>query len=501
MKLVAALMVITLLGVAGCADSGGKSARGTPADRFEGKLEVCEWPGVQGDVWCGTFEAPEDRAVGGGRTIGLRVAVLPATGDSGPAADAVTFLAGGGVVPATRYLPFFASAVSRLREGRDIVLVDQRGTGASNALECDLPEPHEFEDGAGGREYEEAYVGALRTCRDETAARAEPAHYTTWNAADDLDAVRDWLGYEQLSLWGASYGTKVARIYMRRHPDRVRAAVLHGVVPIEQSMWPDLFLAADSALTQLFALCAADPACAAAYPRLEGSFTDLMRRLEDDPVPLRAPLAGSAGDTVTVLFDRRSMAGLVVGMLRSSRASRALPSLVYQLSNGDYGQIASMQRPGEPSPIPRGVYLSIACAEELPRLTSEDLERAHRPTRLGSGEWIDEELRDCEIWGSGSVPDGFWTPVVSDAPVFLVTGSEDYITPPGYAEWVAGHLPNGSVRVVPQRGHDDIDPCVAGLIENFLIQGQDTEPDLGCPEDREPLPFELPDGAELLGSG
>jgi len=257
-------------------------------------------------------------------------------------------------------------------------------------------------------------------------------------------------------------------------------------------MWPDLFLAADSALTQLFARCAADPACAAAYPDMEGSFTDLMRRLGEDPVPLRAPLAGSADDTVTVLFDRRSMAGLVVGMLRSSRASRALPSLVYQLSNGDYGQIASMQRPGEPSPIPRGVYLSIACAEELPRLTSEDLERAHRPTRLGSGEWIDEELRDCEIWGSGSVPDGFWTPVVSDAPVFLVTGSEDYITPPGYAEWVAGHLPNGSVRVVPQRGHDDIDPCVAGLIENFLIQGRDTEPDLGCPEDREPLPFELP---------
>jgi pimeloyl-ACP methyl ester carboxylesterase len=166
--------------------------------------------------------------------------------------------------------------------------------------------------------------------------------------------------------------------------------------------------------------------------------------------------------------------------------------LVYQVSRGDYEQVAFMQRPGEPPAIPRGVYLSIACTEELPRLTADDLERARRPTRLGSGEWLDEEIRECEIWGSGSVPDGFWTPVTSAAHVFLVTGSEDYITPPAYAEWVAGHLPNGSVRVVPQRGHDDIDPCVAGLIENFLIQGRDTEPDLGCPEDREPLPFELP---------
>jgi pimeloyl-ACP methyl ester carboxylesterase len=103
------------------------------------------------------------------------------------------------------------------------------------------------------------------------------------------------------------------------------------------------------------------------------------------------------------------------------------------------------------------------------------------------------ELRECAVWGAGSVPAGFWAPVTSDAPVFLVTGSEDYITPPAYAESVASRLPNASTRVVPQRGHDDIDPCVAGLIENYLIQGRDTEPDLGCPEDREPLPFELPD--------
>ena len=492
MRLTAVLSMLAVFGVVGCSDTGEGSLPTDPADRFEGKLEVCEWPGVPGEVWCGTLDVPEDRSVQEGRTIGLRVAVLPATGDSGPEPDAVSCLAGGGVVPATRYLPFFASTVSRLREARDIVLVDQRGTGGSNALECELPEPHDVEDGGDGLAYEAAYGGAIEACRNAIEDRADPALYTTWNAADDLDAVREWLGYEQLSLWGASYGTKVARVYMRRHPDRVRAVVLHGVVPIERSMWPDLFLAADSALTQLIDLCATDPACAAAYPDLEVRFVDLVKRLEAAPVPLRVPLVDSASDTVTVLFDRRSLAWLVVGMLRSSRAARALPLLVYQASNGDYERIASMQRPGEPAPIPRGVYLSIACTEELPRLTAEDLGRARRPTRLGSGEWLDEEMRECEIWGSGSVPDGFWTPVASAAPVFLVTGSEDYITPPAYAEWVASHLANASVRVVPQRGHDDIDPCVAGLIEDFLIQGRDTEPDLGCPEDRESLPFELP---------
>jgi pimeloyl-ACP methyl ester carboxylesterase len=494
MKLIAVLTAIQLLVVAGCADSGRESARDTPAERFEGKLEVCEWPGARGDVWCGTLNVPEDRSVATGRTVGLSVVVLPATGDFGAAADAVTFLAGGGVVPATRFVPFFSNAVPRLREGRDIVLVDQRGTGGSNALECDLPEPYEVAGGAdAGPEYEDAYIGALESCREALGDRAEPTLYTTWNAADDLDAVREWLGYEQLSLWGASYGTKLALVYMRRHPERVRAVVLHGVVPIARSMWPDLFLAADSALTALIALCGADPTCAEAYPNLDGRFRELVEDLDSDPVMLRVPLADSPGDTIALPFDRRSLAGLVVGMLRSSRAARTLPSLVYRISNGDYEQLTAMQRPGETPPVPRGVYLSIACTEELVRLTAEDLERAHRPTRLGAGEWLDMELRECAVWGAGRVPAGFWAPVTSDAPVFLVTGSEDYITPPAYAESVASRLPNASTRVVPQRGHDDIDPCVAGLIENYLIQGRDTEPDLGCPEDREPLPFELPD--------
>jgi len=494
MRITAVLAILAAGSLSACADGSERSLPTAPAERFAGKLESCEWPGARGDVWCGTLDVPEDRSVAGGRAIGLSVVVLPATGDSGAAADAVTFLAGGGVVPATRYVPFFSTALPRLREDRDIVLVDQRGTGGSNALVCDLPEPYEIEGvGDAGPEYEDAYIGALESCREALEDRAAPGLYTSWNAADDLDAVREWLGYEQLSLWGASYGTKVARVYMRRHPERVRAAVLHGVVPIERSMWPDLFLAADSALTALIALCGADPACAEAYPNLDGRFRELVDGLESDPVMLRVPLADSPGDTIAMPFDRRSLAGLVVGMLRSSRAARSLPALVFRMSEGDYGEIASMQRPGAPPPIPRGVYLSIACAEELSRLTEEDVTRAHRPTRLGSGEWFDEELRECAVWGSGEVPAGFWTPVASDAPVFLVTGSEDYVTPPAYAEWVASHLTNASVRVVPQRGHDDIDPCVAGLIENFLIQGRDTEPDLGCPEDREPLPFELPD--------
>jgi pimeloyl-ACP methyl ester carboxylesterase len=337
-----------------------------------------------------------------------------------------------------------------------------------------------------------AYLEALGRCREEIEGVADPTLYTTSHAADDLDAVREWLGYERLSLWGASYGTKAARVYMRRHPTRVRAAVLHGVVPITFSMWPDLFPAADSALGALFALCEADVVCAETYPDLDALFVDLMARLESDPVRLRVPLADSEPDSVFVRFDHRSLVGLVVATLRSSRAARGLPLLIDRLSHGDFTYVAGMLRPGGPQPIPRGVYLSITCAEELPRLTAEDRARAHGSARLGAGEWLDDEDRECAVWGAGAVPIGFWDPVGSDAPVLLVTGSEDYITPPAYAESVAASLSAATLRVVPQRGHDDIDPCVSALIEEFLIQGHDTDPDLACPEDRDPLPFELP---------
>lgn len=490
-----AWLVLTVAGALACA--GGEAGGEVSAERFAGKLAPCVDAGVEG-AWCGTFDVPEDRSGeedgsgAEGRTVGLRVVLLPATGDSASASDAVTFLAGGGVAPATRYARFLAGALPRLRERRDIVLVDQRGTGGSNALACDLPERHEVtgDDGA----YEEAYLDALRACRSEISGRADPGRYTTWNAADDLDAVREWLGYERLSLWGASYGTKLAQVYMRQHPDRVRAAVLHGTVPLDVSMWPDLVISADSALSRLFDLCASEPVCAAAYPDPAGQFEAVARRLGSDPVILRVPVQAPGGDSVDVPFDRRSFSGLVLAMLRSSRAARSLPALLDELARGDFGRVAELQTPGAPPRVPRGVYLSIACTEEFPRLSDDELERVRRPSRLGSGEWIDEELAECEVWGSGATPPGFWEPVRTGAPVLLITGAEDFITPPRYAERVAVGFADAAVHVVPQRGHDDLDPCVGGWIEDFLIHARDTEPDLACPEDLEPIPFEPPGG-------
>jgi len=484
------LLCLAIVGAIDCSGPDRVGA-GDPEKRFAGKLQFCEPPGVAGGAWCGTLDVPEDRSVTGGRMVGLRVVVLPSTGDS-VARDAASFLAGGGVAPATMYAPLLSRALSRLRNDRDVVLVDQRGTGGSNPLECDLPRRDEIGDGEGGPRYREAYLQALRACRASLEERADPGQYTTWNAADDLDAVREWLGYEQLDLWSASYGTKLARIYMRRHPDRVRAAVLHGTVPLTTSMWPDLLVAADSALTRLFRRCASDPACTGAYPDAESGFAEVARRLETDPVHLEVPLAGGDDDSTSVRFDRRSLSELVLAMLRSSRGARSIPAVLDELRRGDVSRLSALQRPDEPSPVPRGVYLSIACAEEVPRLTPADLERAHRPTRLGSGEWVDEEIAECAVWGGGAVPEGFWDPVEAGVPVLLITGSEDYITPPAFAERVAGTLSDAALATVPQRGHDDVDPCVAGWIEDFLIHARDTEPALGCPEDLEPLPFELP---------
>src|SRR5690349_7421081 len=190
------------------------------ADRFDHKLQIVRLEEIHELAVGGPFEVPENRSLPNGRRIVLNVVVLPALTDSAES-DALTFLAGGGVVPATRYIRFLARAFRTLRQHHDILLVDQRGTWNSTPLECDS-------DSAGADRTMPADpcdVSETKKCRDELMKHADLRQYTTEAAMADLDSVRSWLGYEQLDLYAASYGTKAAQAYAKRYPDRVRTMV------------------------------------------------------------------------------------------------------------------------------------------------------------------------------------------------------------------------------------------------------------------------------------
>ena len=438
---------------------GAAPGRG-PAD----KLAPCRVPGVEEEVLCGRYEVDEDRAAGTERKIGLNVVVLPATAaDTAP--DPLVFLAGGGVVPATRYAGYLSSAYPDLRRRRDIVLIDQRGSGASNALDCALstdPANAEYRDEARFRE-------AVRRCRKELEGKADLRYYTTPVAMDDLDEVRAWLGYPRLNLYGVSYGTKAAMVYLRRHPERVRSVVLHGVVPFDAPMWLELPRSSQAALDDVFAACARQPGCRHAFPHLAQEFGALLERLAAKPVTVKASKPGT-GQEVEVPIDADVLRVFVVSALFSAERIRDLPLLIHLAHAGDYLPLARRLAARGEGGIAKGVYLSIVCNDEIPRLDAAALPAATAGTFVG-GFRLGREILACGEWPRGWLPEGYGAPVRSDVPALVLTGALDHVTPPRYGEGAARSFANARHLVLPGRGHNDTDPCVAGMVQAFVAAG------------------------------
>jgi pimeloyl-ACP methyl ester carboxylesterase len=460
-------------------------AQGRPQPALEGKLQRCRVQGLDDSVLCGRFEVPEDRSKPGGRRVSLNVVVLPATSDSA-SSDPLVFLAGGGVAPATRYAGFLSRAFPALRRTRDILLVDQRGTWNSGALPCDVGVPQDTA----------AAMAALRRCRDSLATKTDLRFYTTPIAMDDLDAVRAWLGYTKLNLYGVSYGTKAAQVYMRQHPDRVRAAVLYGVVPISAPSQLDLAASAQKTFKRVCEECAADSACHAAFPRPEAELDSLLARLHAGPVRVevgrvdRDPEAEIALDVT-----ERAVRDLVQGMLGSAGAIERLPLLIHAAYTGDLQPIAlAIALDGGPPPPPRGVFLCILCSEAMPQVDAAAIAQATTGSFFGDFP-VRWQLRQCSEWPRGPLPKGFWQPVSADVPVLAISGDLDPITPPRYGSSVARSMKNGMHVMVPNRSHNDVDPCITGMFERFLIAGSAQGLDTSCASLPRPLRFATAAGA------
>src|SRR5882672_10605794 len=448
------------------------------------KLKPCHVPGVDEEVLCGRYEVYENRAARKGRKIGLNIVVLPAKGP-GVAPDPLVFLAGGGVAPATSYAGFLGESYSNLRRQRDILLVDQRGTGGSNPLECDLttdPASAEYRD-------EGRFLAAVRRCRKELEQKADLRYYTTPIAMDDLDEVRGWLGYPRLNLFGVSYGTTAAMVYLRQHPDRVRTVALQGVIPFDVPMWLEVPRSSQQALEQDFAACDRQPGCHEAFPELENEFSSLLKRLAEKPVKVKVSKS-ETGQEVEVTIDGEILRGFVFGVLYSASRIHDLPLLVHLAHQGEYQPLAERVAVRGESGIPKGIYLSIVCSEVIPQFDPGALPAATAGTFMGAFR-VGRDVSACREWVRGWLPPGFWTPVKSDVPVLVMNGALDSLTPPRYGERVAQSLAHARQLVLPQRGHNDTDPCVNGMIESFMIAGSLAGLDTSCLAKTDDLSFAL----------
>lgn len=451
-------------------------------------LQACvlSSPGVpsQVEARCGKLSVKEDPQATGGRQISLNVAVLPATAqDARP--DPLFLIAGGPGQAATEaFLPILP-AFSLIRANRDLVLVDQRGTGQSNPLQCPEIGDGSALSGSGSKGPEPS--GLIKACLDQLDA--DPRFYTTVNAIQDLDRVRQEMGYERINLYGVSYGTRVALAYLRAYPEHVRAVILDGVVPPDWPLGPETASDAQQALDKIFLRCAQDTACHAAFPDLSG---DLATLLDSLSAPVRVDLLDpTSGDPVQMLLDREKAASTIHLLSYTQENAALLPLLIHTVAtSGDDHLLAAQSlliaQPTETG-VASGMYLSVLCAEDVPFYPAATAApRSYLPEDLATLQKI------CSQWPHTNLPASYFAAVHSDQPVLLLSGEADPITPPANAQQAARTLTNSLQLVIPGAGHNVIfRGCIPRIAADFLQAASLAGLDTSCVERMLPTPFFL----------
>ena len=457
---------------------------GTAAQQPRLELTPCAPPGVDASAKakCGTLTVYENRATRRGRTIGLRVVVFPATGPS-RAPDPVFFIAGGpGSSVVADEGPYLARDAIGLRAHRDLVLVDQRGTGGSHPINCQFYGPPDSL---------QSFLGdftppeAVRRCRDTYAKDTDLTQYTTTIAVGDLDDVRAALGAARINLSGGSYGTRAAQEYMRRYPDRVRSATLFGLVPPSERMPRHFARDAQTSLDAVVAECAADAACRAAFPRLDAEIRKVFNGLARAPARVTVEHPNTK-KPVMVSLSRDMVAETLRYMLYQSGAASLVPAAMHQAASGDFSWWARRSlraRWVSGNGTFDGLYLAITCAEDVPTVDAARETTDAKGTFLGDYR-LRQQQAACEIWGRSPVPADFVTQVSSKAAVLLVTGALDPVTPPRNAVEVARTLPNSVRVIVPSGGHglDGLDglTCIDRLQREVIERGSGAGLDTSC---------------------
>jgi pimeloyl-ACP methyl ester carboxylesterase len=467
----------------------------SPAGSRTLALAPCQLPGVSAPARCGSYEVFEDRAARTGRKFSLRVAVLPARSAT-PAPDPLFIVVGGpGQGAVSLAAPLF-QIFGEVLADRDVVLVDQRGTGASHPLDCKLPGSDDDPQGYFG---DMLPVEAVRSCR--AGLDADPALYTTPIAMDDLDDVRAALGYDKINLYGSSYGTRAVLVYMRQHPEHLRSATLRGVVPTY--MKTPLYYARDTqrALGLLFKECKADPGCRAAYPDLEGQWNAVEERLAKGPAEADVDFEPQPGVHRQVhLALSRDELNEAIRFRLYSEESNQIPRFIARAHAGDFADIAKLalrQRrlAARGGLLSVGMFLSVTCSEDVAFIDPGEAKRLAAGTFLGTYR-VDQQVKACAAWPRGKLPADYLEDVRSNVPTLLISGVRDPVAPPLWAEEVARHLTQVTDLVLPAGFHGLPDACTTGLMNSFVIHGGPKGLDTSCVQAMRVPPF-LPPDAQL----
>ena len=351
---------------------------------------------------------------------------------------------------------------AKIRQERDIVFLDQRGTGESNPLTCNL-----FADDNDLRPYFEDMfpVKEVRACREQLEKVADLKQYTTNIAVEDLDDVRRALGYQKINLYGGSYGTTVALVYLRRYKEHVRSAILAGVAPTDLKLPLPFAKGAQYAMDHLFDDCAADSTCRAAFPNLREEFQSVLNRLMKEPASIELLINPATKKSQRIRLGSGVFAERLRMMLYDRAPASLIPMLIHAAYRGDFKPFILAVLPqasGIYQSLSLGMYFSVTCSESIPFITKEDVKKETTGTFLG-GYRVEVHQSACREWPQATVPGNFTSPVKSDAPVLLLSGEVDPASPHWLGEEVARHLPNSLQVTIPYGGHSYFSECISNI--------------------------------------
>ncbi len=445
---------------------------------------------VKIDAECRTLVVAEDPTTSNehsaAASIELFIARLPAYSRA-PRQDPLTIIAGGPGQSASATYPSVGPAFEKIREHRDIILIDQRGTGQSNQLNCpseSAPDnPFEFDP--------DRLAAHTKACLDSLSS--DPRFYTTSVAVIDLEAVRRELGIERWNIYGISYGTRVALHYLKQHPEAVRSVILDAVVPPHVSLGTNLALDAQRALDLLLIRCSANPSCNKQFPDLAQTTQKLLSSLKEKPKDIIFENFNT-GELEELAFSYHHLT-LTMRMLSYTEHGIALlPVLINDAyKRGNFAPLARqsyLQAKNLETTLATGMHNAVICTEDQPFANvNESLRERLQATFLGTTP-LDALDVSCAHWPQGVLEENFHEPVYSDKPVLILSGEADPITPPQYGDELASTLSNALHIVNSGQGHMQAHlGCIPTLMQQFIEFTNPQSLDLTCLERLQPHPF------------
>ncbi len=448
---------------------------------------------------CGYVVVPLRHAEPDGATIRLPVAVRRAAAG---APDPLLLAQGGPGGDAFEVFSLLVQPNSALSTSRDIVIFNQRGTPyAEPELTCPETDAALADIlAADSEEGERLYNEAMAACYDRLVAEGiDLSAFNSLENAADVPFIARALGYDEYNFYGVSYGTLLGLHLMRNHPEGLRSVILDSVVPPDVNFLSEIAASEDRVFGEVFAACAVNPACAAAYPNLEARFYALVAQYDQNPVDLTLTDPETARDYDTTL-DGRGLRSVLYQLLYVPRMAAVLPRVIADIEGGDLRYLEAMW------PLlvfdqllAEGMYNSVICAEDADiDMATVPLDELRPEIAATAADDLQSIIDGCARWQVEPLPASVDDPVVSDIPTLLLSGRFDPVTPPAFAAVAAAGLSNATNLVDPTAAHGVAfqNECVNGIILDFLAD-PGAPPDSRCLAAAEPPAFVPPDAITL----